>query len=286
VGKKMTFYQDIINEKFHSFSKGLQIIARQLLDDPDTFAFKSAAQVGETIGVSETTVIRFCHALGYSGYSLFQKDIQEELLKGKSSLGKFQAEKQAVGQEDSFYKQVMLNDALNIRRTAKQIDEEKLEEAVIKLTEATNILVAGVRSSHAVAHWLTFSLDLIRGNIRLYKPDMDDIILRLSEMNDKGVIVVFSFHRYALETLNLAKEAKKQGVFVIGITDSAIAPIREDADLILPVQLSVQSTLDTAPAVFSLVNALIAGVSVKNAEYVEKRVQAFESYHADGFFKT
>ncbi|MFF3100169.1 MurR/RpiR family transcriptional regulator [Viridibacillus arvi] len=273
-----------VQSKYDEFSKGLKMVAKYFLANPEAFAMNSGVQVGQEINVSETTVIRFCHALGYSGYSALQKDVQEQLLNKKSSLFEFHYMKNSTEMDQEFSKKMMVKDAEVILQTAERLNGEDFTKAVDHLAQSERVLVSGVRSSHAMAQWFSFTLDLMRGNVRLFRPDTDDIMLRISEMNEGSTFVAFSFHRYTLETINMAKEAKRQGAFVIGITDSEVAPIREHADILFTVQLPIKSTLDVAPAVFSLMNAIVGAVAVKNSEQFAKRTKVYEELQLNRFF--
>ncbi|KOO48915.1 MurR/RpiR family transcriptional regulator [Viridibacillus arvi] len=273
-----------VQSKYDEFSKGLKMVAKHFLANPEAFAMNSGVQVGQEINVSETTVIRFSHALGYSGYSALQKDVQEQLLNKKSSLFEFHHMKNSTDMDQEFSKKMMVKDAEVILQTAERLNVEDFTKAVDHLARSERVLVSGVRSSHAMAQWFSFTLDLMRGNVRLFRPDTDDIMLRISEMNEGSTFVAFSFHRYALETINMAKEAKRQGAFVIGITDSEVAPIREHADILFTVQLPIKSTLDVAPAVFSLMNAIVGAVAVKNSEQFAKRTKVYEELQLNRFF--
>jgi len=273
-----------VQSKYDEFSKGLKMVAKHFLSNPEAFAMNSGVQVGQEINVSETTVIRFCHALGYSGYSALQKDVQEQLLNKKSSLFEFHFMKNSTEMDQEFSKKMMIKDAELILQTAERLNVGDFTKVVDHLAQSERVLVSGVRSSHAMAQWFSFTLDLMRGNVRLFRPDTDDIMLRISEMNERSTFVAFSFHRYALETINMAKEAKRQGAFVIGITDSEVAPIREHADILFTVQLPIKSTLDVAPAVFSLMNAIVGAVAVKNSEQFAKRTKVYEELQLNRFF--
>ncbi|XJZ29162.1 MurR/RpiR family transcriptional regulator [Bacillota bacterium Lsc_1132] len=79
-----------------------------------------------------------------------------------------------------------------------------------------------------------------------------------------------SFHRYLKETIKMAELAKKQGAIVIGITDSSVAPITQYSDTILTISQPAKSTLDATPTLFSLLNAIVANVSVQDKERFEK----------------
>jgi DNA-binding MurR/RpiR family transcriptional regulator len=273
-----------VQQKYNTFSKGLKRVSEYFLSNPEDFALHSAEQVGSQIHVSETTVIRFCNALGYSGFSPFQKEVQEQLLNKHSSLFEYHSMKNEMDKDHDFARKIMLKDSEVISQTAERLNIQEFEKAVERLALSNLVLVTGLRSSHAMAHWFSFTLDLIRGNVRLFRPDTDDVILRIREMDDKSVLFAFSFHRYTLETINIAKEAKRLGAFVIAITDSEVAPIREYSDVLFTVQLPKKSTLDVAPAVFSLMNALIAGVSVKNSEQFKERMESYEQLRFQNFF--
>ncbi|ASN05364.1 MurR/RpiR family transcriptional regulator [Virgibacillus necropolis] len=270
-------------EKQATFSKSLQKVSSCLLNDPKLFIIYSATDAGKEMGVSETTVIRFCQQLGYKGYSDLQEEIRNNLLQ-KSSLSDYLEDKSVDTTKDQPIKSLMVNDMDNIEKTMKQLSEELLETAVSKIAIADRVLISGVRSSHALASWLAFSLDLIVGNTRLYQPNVDDILLRISELTEKSVFVAFSFHRYAIDTINIAKLAKEQGAFVIAITDSPISPITVYSSLILPVQLNVKSTLDVAPAVLSLTNSIVSTISLGNSDKFQKRAELFDSIKGHDFF--
>lgn len=277
-----TIYQKIYEQK-NTFTNSLQKIASYVLENPRIFAVSSATEAGKQIGVSETTIIRFCKQLGYNGYKELQEEVQNILLQ-RSSLSEYVEDKKADAAIENSIKRFMANDVGNIQRMMQQLSEESLSTAVTKLTNADRVLVAGVRSSHALASWFSYSLDLMLGNTRIYNPGTDDILLRLSELTEKSVFVGFSFHRYAVDTINIAKHAKNGGAFVIGITDSGLSPITAYCDLVLSVQLSGKSTLDVAPAVMSLSNSIIASISLENDEKVKERVKLFDSISGKDFF--
>lgn len=277
-------YEDQIKVHYDKLSNGLKKVAEYLLAQPSQFAVKSAGQVGKDIDVSETTVIRLAYALGYSGYTALQKEVREFLFDMNSSLASYYHGKQEIKNEERFHEQVMNRDREHILRTAGSIDEADFHRAVDKLAGADQILAAGMRSSHALAHWFAFTMDLIKGNTRLFRPETDDVILRVSEMNENSVFVAFSFHRYASETLKLAKALRDKGTFIIGVTDSPVAPIHSHADIVFSIQLPARSTLDAAPVCFSLLNALTSAVSLKDPERFEKRRREYESRHLTSFF--
>ena len=71
-----------LNEHYGEMSKGQRLLAAYITDHYDRAVFLTAAKLGEEVGVSESTVVRFASMLGYKGYPQFQRAL-EEMVRGK-----------------------------------------------------------------------------------------------------------------------------------------------------------------------------------------------------------
>lgn len=276
--------KEIIQEEYNQLSKGQQKVAKYLLEKPSDFAVKSASEIGEQVGVSETTVIRFCYSIKLSGFSELQKMVREQLLFMKSSLGQYFSNKLELAEQPHFYAKVMERDCQHIQETINNIDENEFERVVDQLVKTDKIYVLGLKSSFSAANWLTMTLGLVRGNVQILHPETNDLLCTLSEIDHRSTLIAISFHRYLKETIKVAEMAKEQGAFVIGITDSPLAPIREYADAIFQMYSSEKSTIDATPVLFSFLNAIVAGVSIKDKDRFEKRKEQYERLNGDYFF--
>ncbi len=276
--------KELIHEHYNQLSKSQKKVATYVLDHPKNVAMSSAYEIGSTIGVSETTVIRFCYSMALSGYAELQKIIREQLFSLESSLTTYQHSKLKLEKEPHFFEEVMEQDRKHISATMKQIKDEDYEMAIERLSDAETIYVLGLRSSYAASSWLSYTLGLVRGNVRLLRPDVDDVIQTLSQMNDKSVVIIISFHRYLIETIQIAQLAHKQGAFMIGITDSLLAPIHAYSHVLFPIYSPNKSTLDATASLFSFMNAIVAGLSVKEKASFEKRQEIYQSIQSDFLF--
>jgi len=272
-----------IKEKQANFSKGFKKVANYFYSDPHVFAMHSATRAGKLIGVSETTIIRFANELGYAGYSALQEEVRQQIF-NKSSLSLYIDSKTMEETDNHPMKNLMFRELQMMQQMIQQIQDEDLGKAVEMLTKADAILTCGVRTSYSFANWFAFALDLVRGNARLFQSNIDDILLRVNELTEQSVVVVFSFHRYAVDTINIAKFVKNQGIYVIAFTDSAFAPITKYADVVLPVQLQVKSTLDVAPMVYLLMNTIISTMSLQDKESFQKRSDLINLIEAEDLF--
>ncbi|GGH75379.1 DNA-binding MurR/RpiR family transcriptional regulator [Pullulanibacillus pueri] len=231
-----------------------------LLADPTTFATHSAKKVGELIGVSETMIIRLCHSLGYHSFKTLQTEIRESIFDFSNQHPLFAGEDQV--KQSTFYHAMTANSDF-IREAATHIDDEAINLTLEKLHQARWVLVSGSHAAFSMAHWFAFSLNLIKGNTLLFRSEFDS---NLEQLSDHSALFVFSFYRYAKESLWVAEAAKNQGAYVIAVTDSPNAPINPFADSILDLKLPNKIIYKTAPIVFSFLNALLMSYSQKFAD--------------------
>lgn len=276
--------KELIQQHYNELSKSQKKVGEYVIDHPKVVAMSSAQEVGATIGVSETTVIRFCYSLTLSGYAALQKDIRQQLLFEQSGLTAYKTAKLELEQEPHFFEQVMEKDRDTIVETMKQIKEVDYEEAIERLAKAETVYVLGLRSSNTAANWFAYTLGLVRGNVQVLRPDTEDVIQTLSQMNSNSVVIVISFHRYLKETIQIARLAHEQGAFIIGITDSLLAPIHVHSHLLFPIYSPNKSTLDATASLFSFMNAVVAGLLVKEKDGFEKRQGIYQSIQSDFLF--
>jgi DNA-binding MurR/RpiR family transcriptional regulator len=275
---------ELIQSKFHEMSKSQKKVATYVSDHPRDVAILSAQEIGLKIGVSETTVIRFCYSLALSGFAELQKIIREQLLFRESSLSTYQQSKLELEQEPCFYEKVMEKDRENILETIRQINNNDFENLIEKLSAAESIFILGSRSSFAAASWLSLTLGLVKENVRLIRRESEDIIQAVSQMNEKSVVIIISFHRYVRETIQIAALAKSRNAYIVGITDSMVAPIHQHSHLLFPIYSPNKSTIDAVAPLFSFMNAIVAGLSVKEKDFFDQRQAQYKVIQSDFLF--
>lgn len=253
-------YEIETKTKFPELTKGLKKVADALLNDSSIFARHSAKQIGEIIGVSETMVIRFCISIGYEGFSGLQKDVRNHLLlQNKENIEEQNVE---LIQLHSFAEHIKADINL-LKNNSRTLDAEKFEEIVETIIKSDRIVIAGYYQSYTFAHWLFFNLNYTLGNASLYRPETDALVFDF--LPENSCVIVFSFSRYALDTIRFAEDAKKKGIKVIAFTDSRLAPIVDHADIVALVEAGNESLFDKGPVTLSLINSILREV-MKRAE--------------------
>ena len=243
-----------------SFSKGQKRIAAFILDNYDRAAFMTAAKLGETASVSESTVVRFAAQLGYDGYPDMQKALQE-LIRGRlTSIQRIQVSRDQMTGSD-ILGSVMQRDMNSIHDVIERLDREEFERVVDKLLHAKHIYILGVRSSSFLAGYLNFYLHLIFKNVTLVQSSAaGEIYEQLAHIGKGDVLVGICFPRYSKMAIHAVEYASRKGGDVVAVTDSPMSPMYKMASASLLASSDMISFVDSMAAPLSLLNALILAV--------------------------
>ena len=262
-----------IEMKMDSFSKGQKRIAMYIEESYDKAAYMTALKLGETVGVSESTVVRFASELGYEGYPELQKAMIKEKL---TSVQRIEVTETRIGDNDVLTS-VLNSDIDKIRRTIEEISHEDFNNAVKALSKAKEIYVFAVRSTSSLATFLGYYLQLIYGNVHIInttsKSSTYENLFRISK---DDVMIGISFPRYSTTAVEAMEFAREREAEVIAITDSMASPLVECANNVLVARSDMASVVDSLVAPLSLINALVVACVLEQKEKVKHTFQELE----------
>lgn len=266
----------LINNKFQKLSKGQKLIAEYILNHYDKAAYMTAAKLGKTVDVSESTVVRFANELGFSGYPKLQKALQEIV---KAKLTSVQRIELSSGytSEENLLKSVLKSDIENIKTTLEKIDNKTFEDVVNALFSANRIYIVGYRSSQALADFLDFYLGLVLDNVKLISTGVSDVFEQLLRVKEGDVVIGIGFPRYSSTTVEALKFARSKDAKVVAITDSMISPLAENANYTLIAQSNMASFVDSLVAPLSVINALIVAVGIREKQKISETFKTLEN---------
>ncbi|WP_160691471.1 MurR/RpiR family transcriptional regulator [Clostridium sp. C2-6-12] len=257
----------LIQGKFIRLSKGQKLIAEYILKYYDKAAFMTAAKLGTSVGVSESTVVRFAIELGFSGYPKLQKALQELIKNKLTTVQRLELRNDYFSDGDAL-KGVLKADMENIRATLEKINQNTFEEVVKNIFEAQRIYIIGLRSSTAIAEFLGFYLNIILQNVKIVSYGISDVFEQMINVGDGDLVIGIGFPRYAAKTIDALEFARDRGAKVVALTDSLLSPLASKADYTLIAQSNMASFVDSLVAPLSVINALIIAVGMREKESI------------------
>ncbi|MCY6484066.1 MurR/RpiR family transcriptional regulator [Clostridium aestuarii] len=265
-----------IQMKFPRLSKGQKLIAEYILKHYDKAAFMTAAKLGTSVGVSESTVVRFANELGFSGYPKLQKALHDLIKNKLTTVQRIELSNNLINQENAL-KGVLKADMENIRSTLEKINHKDFEEVVNSIFRAKNIYIIGLRSSTALSEFLGFYLNVMLDNVRVVKHGISDVFEQIINIDKDDLLIGIGFPRYSSGTIQTLDFARSRGAKVVAITDSLLSPLATKAEYTLIAQSNMASFVDSLVAPLSVINALIVAVGLREKEKISGMFKELES---------
>ena len=266
----------LLQERQGTFSKGQRAIAKYITEEYDKAAFMTANRLGKTVGVSESTVVRFAVELGFDGYPAMQKAMRETVLNRLTSVQRIEVANNRMVYEDVL-STVIHGDIDKLRQTADTISKDAFHAAVKAILGAKRLYILGVRSTAPLANFMGYYLNYMFNNVNVITDSgQGELFERIVGINSQDVVVAFSFPRYSSATTKGARYCRSTGATVIGITDSALSPLGQCCDHVLTAKSDMVSLVDSLVAPLSVVNALIVAVASQRQKEVHRTFDALE----------
>lgn len=265
-----------INKKYSDMSKGHKLLATYIADNYDKAVFLTASKMGQIVGVSESTVVRFAMNLGYKGYPEFQKALEELVRNKLNSVQRMEVTYGRISQSE-ILETVLQSDADKLKTTLEKIDHNAFDLAVDTILAAKTIYIVGIRSCAPLASFLSFYLNLMFDNVRLlHTNSSSEIFEQMVRIGTDDVIIGISFPRYSMRTLKALEFANNCNAKVITITDSVHSPMNLYSSCNLIADSDMASIVDSLVAPLSVINALIVALCMKKQNEVAKTLTMLE----------
>ncbi len=276
-------FQDRIGVFYSGLSKGHKRIADFIKNNYEKASFMTAAKLGKTVGVSESTVVRFASHVGFDGYPELQKHLQELVKSHLTSVQRMEVAANRMGGDD-IINDAFAADAEMLKRTREGVSREDFVGSVAAINKAHKIYVLGSRSSASLASFAAFYLNYLCDNVVLIDTSStSEMFEQMFRISEQDVCIAISFPRYSNQTINALSFAKSRGATIISITDGEMSPIAQYATYLLVAESSMVSFVDSLVAPLSLINALIAACAKENDGHVCENLgeleKIWDKYH-------
>lgn len=267
---------DRIKYRYDKMSKSHKAIGRYILEHYEQAVFMTAAKLGETLGISESTVVRFAAGIGYDGYPEFQKKL-EECVKGKLSRIQKIDEKYGRSTQSEILTSVLMADMEKLQDTIHNLDPAAFELAVNTILAADSVYIMGLRSNEPLAAFLHFYLNMIRRNVFLLNTtSVSETFEQMIRIRETDCFIGISFPRYSMRTLKAMEFANDRNAKVIAITDSAHSPMNMYSSCNLLAKSDMVSIVDSLVAPLSVINALVVALCLKCPQEVTENLEKLE----------
>ena len=258
---------EMVKTALEDMTKTENKIAAYFLLNVEEFAFGTLDGVAAKMDTSTTSVIRFCKRLGFSGYKAFQDKVRADFKYEMTLPDKLvhTVKNEAV---DSGFATTVGRAVNCIEQTLQNLDSNALRLSAEGIAEAKRVFCFGMKESFALAHYTYTRFLSLRSDVFLLSAGQDGEIEALLGLGEGDLCIVFLFHRYTKQSLQILKRLKKQGVKIILVTSPPFDEVEDWADMLLSCAVNIGGIKNSAVAPICVVDHLCNEVARRGGDEI------------------
>ena len=218
-----------IKSAMESLKRSERLIAEFALENAEQVMQMSISEASLSIGVGESTIIRFCRVLGYKGYQEFKLRLAQDLVEPVNYIH------ENVSFNDSpkeLAKKVFQTNLKAVEDTMKALDPEMVDVAAKSLADARRIDIYGVGYSSLTAYDAKLKFARLGLTVDAYGDAHLQAMAAVS-LTDKDVAICISHSGSTKDIVDALSAARTAGATTIAITNFSPSPITKYADIVL-----------------------------------------------------
>ena len=172
-----------VQSSYDNLAPAQRAVAEFIVDHYQEIPFLSVTAMAKKIQVSDTTIIKYCMEIGFSGFGDFKKQITERVKSESDWLSRMEQNLTSLGDRDGYetvYKVATENLKSTINNPMNRQNYEKLlnqlDRAADILLRAGRICICGLGNSHAIAADIQHKLMRLGLNANAYSDNHLQVI--------------------------------------------------------------------------------------------------------------
>jgi len=201
-----------------------QELIRPVLEDPRSFLFLSIRALAGKLRTDTATMQRAIRGMEFSGYPDFRKYLHELAIAHATSLDSMLAGAARDSDIPSHVRDSLDQDQKNFAALRNTLNNRQLAQLAKRIWSARRIILLGGDLAAALVFYLEHHLVML--GLPVFSATTPGRVVHLVRTLDKkDLVIAISFHRALRQTVEGMRQAKAQGVYCVGITDTFVSPI-------------------------------------------------------------
>lgn len=267
-----------MKDVLYSLPPEIQKAAAYLLEEQASIGVLSARQQAQAAGVKPNTMVRLARQLGFDGYDTFRAVFQEDILRADSGFqdrARWLQSLSRKGELGRLYAEMASYTLANVENTLAGVDATVMRAAAQALLKARSRYMLGVGINHALAESFCYLADMASVPIQPIPRYGSLAIDDLAHARHGDVMIAITFKPYRHEVTSAVEQARKQGVEIIGISDSPASPIVAGSEHGFVVQTETPQFYTSIVATMALLETLMAFVVAEAKSDIVNDIKAF-----------
>lgn len=261
-----------------SKSQAYRALAAYILSNLKDLPFENSAQVAQKLDISESTVGRFCRALGYKHFKDLKNELKDDLGDSPWLIGDRLRAFQEEGDANPLANSLQLEIAALVR-VYEYTRTEPWRAVTSRLAQSPQIFVAGFGTERGIACAMVHMLQYLRTGVHQVDGASGHFGEVLLAPPGDSMLIVYEARRHSRQSLLLCQEARKRGIAVTLITDNFCEWAEQNANEVFRVSTELDLLWDSTATMLSMTHLLINDMSKKLGPEMEEHLSTIAQLH-------
>jgi DNA-binding MurR/RpiR family transcriptional regulator len=271
-----------LTEKLHRLSPKRQEIIRPVLENPRPYVLLSVRALAGRLGTDPATTVRIVQGLGFATYKDFQRHLHDLSVAFATSLDTMKAAEPDSTGPSANVRAALQRDLQNLHALNNSLNADKICGLAKRLFEAPKVVLLGGDAATALVHHLEYHLTMI-GLPIISATTAGRVSHVVRTVGRKDLVIGISFRRGLRQTVEGVQTAKRNGAYVVGITDTFVSPLARFADECLIASVETPSFGASYVAPMALIDAIVSAVAALKPKRIMTFVKQADEEQRRGF---
>lgn len=266
-----------LQDGFEGFSYSRQSIARYMIDHLADAPVLSAQDLAKRTGTTSSTVVRFAQHLGFSGFPEMMKAAWEEHRLLAAPPGAAMEGQLHLPVDDDFSGRAVRMDVSILEHTMRRNRADDFLETVSLLEKSEGLYLAGMSEAGLVVSYMKYYMTIMGLPVTAVTDSSEESVAGLVDIDERSALIAVGFGTAHQFILRLLKAARERGAVTVGISENTLSEVSKLADRNLYCQLDTTSFAPSLVGAFSIGNALISALYIRNRRGYDAHISRLHS---------
>lgn len=269
---------ELIRKNQADFSSSQRLVAEYVVENYLKIPFLTINAMADDIGVSSSTIIKFCNQLGFSKFAELKSECSDFLHSKLVIYNKLSEGSDAEKGKDGFFECEMEESTAAIHATlSDEVNQNNLPKLLEMLEKADNIYITGGRSSANMASLFADMLRYLGFKVHDISSTVGSYIDHISMIDKDDLVIAIAFPRYTAQIVEAVKLLHQAEVPVALITDNGLSPAYNYADVVFHCSVASGYYFPSLSGCVAMINVICRAASSLRSEQSSLHAKKLET---------
>jgi len=267
----------LIRRNQGEFSALQRLVAEYVVENHLKIPFLTINAMAAEIGVSSSTIIKFCNQLGFSKFAEFKSECSNSLHSELVIYNKLSEGASGENSENEVFSEKEESTAAINSTLYDEVNQRNLPVLLDMLDKAKSIYITGGRSSANMASLFVDMLRYLGFKVHEISPNVGSYLDHISMIDKDDLVIAIAFPRYTAQIVEAVKLLHQAGVPVALITDNGLSPAYNYADVVFHCSVASGYYFPSLSGCVAMMNVICRAASSLRSEQSSLHAKKLET---------